>query len=285
MNETKIESCYTMTILSNKRSTRESIGGLVVYGGIGVGKNVVVKESITCNELITNNNAKIGKNLYVTGIIEADELYNVTDTDIMFKRNIMSSTDNYNINYDIGCNKNRWNKIYCNTIDSKLIKSIRISVDELEIKDNIVMGYNEHNKNSMLYIDNNSLVLNCDVIVVDVNMRPYMNIDQKARKMAIHNILTKNIEYYPQTVILNKKNTDICINSNILLIENKYIEPIVHFKCKSDHLVQFRVILVKNDAESSIILDIGEDEILLGESGDYVDCIYTNHHILALNQI
>ena len=60
-------SANTVHIISKKKSTNPSTGALTVVGGAGIGKNLIVNEDITANELILNSSGKIKKNLYIDG--------------------------------------------------------------------------------------------------------------------------------------------------------------------------------------------------------------------------
>jgi len=71
-------SAKTVCIISHKKSSNASTGALTVAGGVGISKNLVVKEDIKANELIVkenikanelilNSSAKIKKNLYIDG--------------------------------------------------------------------------------------------------------------------------------------------------------------------------------------------------------------------------
>ena len=56
-------SCKTLEVLSKDKSTNNNNGSAVIHGGLGVCKNVYVKDELIAEELISKKNTKIGGDL------------------------------------------------------------------------------------------------------------------------------------------------------------------------------------------------------------------------------
>ena len=130
MNEGSSQSFKSINILSQKRSSDNYSGALTVSGGVGIKKNLYVKEEIITNELITNNNARIGKNIYVMGTIESDQMFYLEKNgDMVMKRNIVPFE-----NSDIGSYDYKWKNVYTNKLHTDML--VHDNYQEVSIEDN-----------------------------------------------------------------------------------------------------------------------------------------------------
>ena len=287
MNEGKQESCYTMNVLANKKSSGATTGCITTLGGIGVGKNIYVKNEVCAEEIITRKNARIGKNLYVMGTIEADEMFHLKDDKLVIMKDIVSDTQSNGVKYNIGSNSDRWNNLYTNTINTRLGTITKIEAMNIDIKNNISIGSNSHNKNSMIYIDKDNIMLNGDVILIDGNMNPIMSINQNTKNLGIHNITTKFMEYSPQIVDINHKDNILEIESNIILIKNHVSDPnIIIEKSNKNNIAQiFKIILLSSDHNEPVKVTIGEKNRYISRIGDYIEGITFDQYIQVLNKV
>ena len=130
MNEGSSQSFKSINILSQKRSSDNYSGALTVSGGVSIKKNLYVKEEIITNELITNNNARIGKNIYVMGTIESDQMFYLEKNgDMVMKRNIIPFE-----NSDIGSYDYKWKNVYTNKLHTDML--VHDNYQEVSIEDN-----------------------------------------------------------------------------------------------------------------------------------------------------
>lgn len=286
MNEGKQDSCYTMNVLANKKSSSETTGCITTRGGIGVGKNIYVKNEICAEEVITRKNARIGKDLYVMGTIEAAEMFYLRNDEFVVMKHIVPDSQS-GIKYNIGSNNNRWNNLYTNTITSRLATAVKMETMNIDIKNNISIGSNAQNNNSMMYIDENNIVFNGDIMMVDNNMNPVMNINQDTKNLGIFNITTKSIEYSPQVVEIKEKDNIVKIESNIILIKNHSTDPIITIQKsnKSNISQPFKVILLTNVLNTSVKIIIGDKHRYINRTGDYVEGIAYDASVHILNKI
>ena len=157
----------------------------------------------------------------------------------------------------------------------------------IDIKNNISIGSNAQNNNSMMYIDENNIVFNGDIMMVDNNMNPVMNINQETKNLGIFNITTKSIEYSPQVVEIKEKDNIIAVESNIILIKNHSTDPIITIQKsnKSNIVQQFKVILLSNAINASVKIIMGDKHRHINRTGDYVEGIEYDASVHILNKI
>jgi len=287
MNEGKQDSCYTLNVLANKKSSGATTGCITTLGGIGVGKNIYVKNEICAEEIITRKNARIGKNLYVMGTIEADEMFHLKNNELVIMKDLVSDTKSTRGKYNIGSNDNRWNNLYTNALNSRLATVTKVETMNIDIKNNISIGSNSHNNNSMMYIDRDNIVLNGDILLVDDNMNPMMNINQSTKNLGIHNITTKAIEYSPQIIEINETVSNINIESNIILIKNYISDPVIHIQQsnKTSIAQTFKIILLSNTPNSQVKIIINGKNRYINRIGDYIEGLLFDQSIQLLNRV
>ena len=282
MNEAKRDSCYTLNVLSQQRSVNEITGSITTKGGMGVGKNIYVKDEICANEMITRNNARIGKNLYVMGTIEADDMFYLDNefNSMVIKKNIVSNKHN-NMSYDIGHSNNRWNNIFSNRLDTKSISTLQVNTDKIHINDGISIGANSYNNNSMMYIENDTIIMNGSIVMIDTNMVPIVKIDQTKNNVEMIELDVKKITNIPQIVIIDENSMDVLIQSNLILLKvtNRDVKQInfrVDNKVKDAYQVKIILLERKVSNNKSINVFICDKHYQLLNEEDYIDTVIYN---------
>lgn len=278
MNEIKKDSCYMMTVLSNKRANDKASGALTVNGGIGVGNNIYAKGEIYGNELIAINNSRVGKNLYVMGTIESDKMFHINENDILFMKNLVSKGT-----YDIGTKDTRWANIYSTTLNSVLIDTEKINASDISIGSSMSIGINELNNSSVFVVEDGNIIINGNMTAVDSNMEPYLTLDKDNRTMSLFNLNAKIISTMEQTIILEDEYNMIDILSNVIFIDNRHINGILEIKKNKINGVQnIKMILISNKYKKRVKILFGSDATYLDNIGDSLEYIYTGDKMILL---
>ena len=143
-------------ILSKQKANDDYTGAITVSGGVGIKKNLYVKEEVVGNELLTVGNARIGKNIFVMGKIESDQMFYVDkDGTLVMKRTIVPFE-----NCNIGTSTYKWNTLYTSDVDAE-----NIDVDTLYVK-KIVSEYQEEEileENSCITVESNTILIDNQV--------------------------------------------------------------------------------------------------------------------------
>lgn len=273
MNEGKNASFNSVLVLSDKRSTKPSNGTLIVNGGIGIGKNIVCKEEILANELITRQNVRIGKNLYVMGTIESESMFQLDNDRIVFRKSIIGENENIRL----GTPDKKWSSL--DAID-------------IDFNRNLSGGTNTNDK-PILTIDNNikdTLVVNGSLAVLDNNLNSQLYYDQKNNIVNIKNIVEydkkqmfKNTKYINITNV--KSNIDID-NYNIVLLTLQIYANIVEIDIAASVTSSTcitKIILYDKSNDINVKLRLGKQIKYLKNIGDYVE-IVTNSKSLFLKR-
>ena len=287
MYESKRQKCFTMNVLSSIKATSATSGSVTTLGGIGVGNNIYVKNDIDTNELVVRKNASIENNLHIKENIQVDDIFCSKNGNFVIMTNFIPNVASAEKKYNIGSLNERWNDLYTNTVNSKIITSTDIKTSNIDIKDNISIGSNLHNKNSMIYIDKNNIVLNGDILLVDNNMSPIMSITQKTKKLGMYNIATKEIEYSPQIIELNKDCDIICVESNVILVRNYSKKPVITVTAssQSNTVKVFKIILEFNDLDVPVNVIIGNNDKYITKKGDYIEGYLFDGSVHTLNRV
>jgi hypothetical protein len=156
MNENLIKSFKQINILSRQKANGDYTGAITVNGGVGVKKNLYVKEEIVGNELLTVGNARIGKNIFVMGKIESDQMFYVDKDETLVMKRTIVPFDNCNI----GTSTYKWNTLYISDIEAE-----NIDVDTLCVK-KIVSEYQEEEileENCCITVESNTILIDNQV--------------------------------------------------------------------------------------------------------------------------
>jgi hypothetical protein len=152
-------------VLSNQSALNANSGALIVSGGVGIGKNLYVKDEIISNDIIIKGCGKIEKNLFINGEITVGEMFFVDKKDkknIIFKKKIIPMGD---IGYSIGIKEKRWDGIYGFNVDTIKLKSKNILTENIDACGDISLGTNGINE-PIVKIDNtNGIIFNDNIYV------------------------------------------------------------------------------------------------------------------------
>ena len=266
MNEGKKESFNSAIILSIKRSTKSSNGSLVVNGGIGVGRNMYCNEEICANELISRKNTRIGGNAYVMGTIESEEMFQIIDNEIVYRKSIIPETNKY---ISLGNEKNKWMSLNSLSIDSEM---------------SLFAGTNTINKIPILNIDNdisNTVLINGNLIMTDDKTNSFMEFNQNKKYVNFNNTIgINNKMLYLNTKTINitdDVNIDISESNRILLnvlsMNNVKINIINKKGFESDNISAITKIVYFSGNGKTIKLKINDKKHKLVNIGDYVDIL------------
>ena len=218
---------------------------MTTNGGVGIGRNLIVKEEVVANELITKGSGKIGKSLFVDEDITVGNMFCIDDKDkltIVFKKNIIPQTRS---KYDLGDKNRRWNNIFGTNIDTYKIKSNSIVALNLDIHQGVTIG-------------NNS------------DCKPVIIIDPKKTDTVIFDGL---VSIKPQKIHIDKNKTAKVTKSLILV----YSDGHKHAELRLDATgikknTTVRVVLKKG---AHLVLMISNDEFIeLIKMDDYVELIW-----------
>lgn len=273
MNEGKNASFNSVLVLSDKRSTKPSTGSIIVNGGIGVNKNIVCKEEILTNELITRQNVRIGKNLYVMGTIESENMFQLDNDTLVFRKSIAGE----NTSISLGTPDKRWSSV--NTVD-------------IDFSQNLSGGTNTNDK-PILNIDSNikdTLVINGSLAVLGNDMNSRLYYDQKKDTVNIKNI----VEYDKKQMYKNNKYMNITNIKSIINIDNYNIVfltlqtyannvEIVIVASPTANTGITKIIVYDKSTDTNVKLILGKQTKYLKNIGDYVE-IVTNSKSLFLNR-
>jgi hypothetical protein len=271
-------SYRNLHILSNTPASNDKTGSITVNGGIGVSRNIIVKEQLRANELVCEENCRIGGNLYVNGDVCLGELFwsHTQDTGISFKKNILLENGK-----TIGEISNRCN-IYSNNIISK----------NIDISDDISLGSTDKNE-PIIKIDkkiDNTLFINGDLFLIDDVLEInniLIEINRKNNRVNINiptyfdNLIGINnlLKIVPQIVDLNKDIGKLQIKKSIIILEN--VNTSLEIDNEIEDNVVFRIIINSfyNQINNCKIL-LGNNTFLFTKIGQYIDILYKKKYYI-----
>lgn len=279
MNEIDKRSFGSLKILSNKRSTKEWNGAMSVNGGIGIGKNLIVKDEILAREVITTNNARIGGNMYVMGTIESDSMFHVNEDSMEFIKSICPKNKK---NVTIGTPNNRWPIIYSLKLDSSKIECVN-----LDISKEFSVGNNSINNKPLCSIGEefeNTTILNSDFIVTGEDSQVIMYLPQDSGEMLINKIKTGQLVHTEfQKVIVDDVDMYITPISNVVLLDPQIDKPAtINIKSGGDSRIV--KIVMKSDASNNISIDIGPETKYLKHKGHYLEILESDGEYMFIKR-
>jgi len=269
MNEIDKRSFGSLKILSDKRATKEWNGAISVNGGVGIGKNLIVKDEILARELITSNNARIGGNMYVMGTIESDSMFHVNENSIEFIKSICPKLKQ---EITLGNPRNRWPIVYAMKIDSSKIECVN-----MDITKEFSVGNNSINHKPLCSIGEeyeNTTILNSDFIVTGEDSQVILYLAQDSGELVINKIKTGQLVHTEfQMIVIDDVYIELIITSNVVLLDVQIDKPIkikITANSKNNRLVK---VVMKNNASEDVSIDIGQETKYLRHKGHYLEIL------------
>jgi hypothetical protein len=247
------KSIHSLHILSNKQSINPNSGSLIVNGGVGINKNVYVKNEIVCNELITKNSTKICKDLHIDGCIIP-----------------------HNKNQLLGTVNNKWNHMYSNNI----------TADHLDITNNISLGTTTH-KLPIIKIDDDipdTIIINGITVSRSDNGKVYFKLNKKEGSTDIYGSININnyICQQPQIINIEHINNNVNIDSSLVLI-NIEVQGYLSINNDLPNNCKVRFVIIEsNISNPKLTIHLNDKDISLTKIDEWIEVLYYNKRFIII---